>query len=316
MTNVNSDHWSDYWSRGCLTSLPQDFVENYDGEVAEFWAEVFSQVPARGAVVDLCTGNGAIALLAAQYSKKSGVPFDVTAVDAAQIRPDAIGQQFPSQGELLRRIHFLPNTRVEELELTRAGFDLVTSQYGLEYCDWQSAAETVFALLKPGGRLVLVSHSATSDIMAFMEQERREYAVLESLGFFESAAAFLQDQIDDPQYRAILEKIALEVNEKARLKPSPLFNSVLNMSGGVLAMSPADLAVRKALLETYHAQMRHGLARLADMLRVNHAILADPQWYSVFERAGLECTASGELRYRGLHHAGVCYRFVKPDGSL
>ena len=295
--------------------MPQDFAENYDGEVAEFWADVFSQVPAHSAVVDLCTGNGAIALLAARYSEKSGVPFAVTAVDAAQIRPEAIEKQFPAQGHLLKQIHFVPNTRVEELDLTGAGFDLVTSQYGLEYCDWQSAADAVWTLLKPGGRLVLVCHSASSDIMAFMEREHREYAMLEDLGFFESTAAFLQKGINEQQFRSALETIGTEVGKQVRSSPSPLFNSVLNMSGGVLGMSSEGLAERKPLLENYHAQMRHGLARLEDMLRVNHAILANPQWYSVFERAGLECTASGELRYRGLHHAGVCYRFVKPDSA-
>lgn len=313
MTNGNSDHWSDYWSRGCLTSLPQDFAKNYDGEVAAFWAEVFSQVPAQGAVVDLCTGNGAIALLAAQFSDRSGTSYDVTAVDAAQIRPDAISQQFPEQADLLKRIRFVPNTRVEDLDLAIAGFDLVTSQYGLEYCDWGSAAKTAAALLKPGGRLVLVCHSATSDIMAFMEQERREYALLEGLDFFKFTAAFLTGTLDDRQFRSSLNTLGREVGKQALVKPSPLFNSVLSMASGALALSAQDLAERKSQLETYYQQMQHGLARLEDMLRVNHAILADPQWYSVFERAGLQCTATGELRYQGMHHAGVYYSFIKPE---
>lgn len=312
MKYEKSDHWSDYWSRGCLTSLPQDFAENYDGEVAEFWDDAFSQVPAHGAVVDLCTGNGAVALLAAGYSAKSRVPFDVTAVDAAQIRADAISRQFPGQGELLSRIQFISNTQVENLELSEAGFDLVTSQYGLEYCDWPAAARTACTLLKPGGRLVLVCHSATSDIMAFMEQERREYELLQNLGFFKATAAYLAGQLDDRQFRSTLNAVGIEVSRQALSKPSPLLSSVLNMSGGVLSMSATDLAARKPQLQTFLSQMQHGLARLEDMLRVNHAIQADPQWYSVFEQAGLRFLDSGELRYRGRHHAGVYYRFARP----
>lgn len=233
-------------------------------------------------------------------------------MDAAQIRPDAISRQFPGQGELLSRIQFISNTQVENLELAEAGFDLVTSQYGLEYCDWPAAARAVCTLLKPGGRLVLVCHSATSDIMAFMEQERREYAQLQNLGFFKVTTAYLAGQLDDRQFRSALNTVGIEVSRQALAKPSPLLSSVLNMSGGVLSMSAIDLVARKPQLQTFLSQMQHGLARLEDMLRVNHAIQADPHWYSVFARAGLRFLDSGELRYRGRHHAGVYYRFARP----
>ena len=54
-----------------MTSLPQDFAANYDGEVAEFWQAAFAQVPPAGRMIDLCTGNGAIALLAVAYANKT-----------------------------------------------------------------------------------------------------------------------------------------------------------------------------------------------------------------------------------------------------
>jgi len=315
MANENSDHWSDYWSRGCLTSLPQDFAGNYDGEVAAFWSQAFSSIPAHGSVVDLCTGNGAIALLAARYARDSGVGFSVTGVDAAEIHAAATGQQFPDQAELLKSIRLIPNTRVEDLELPGEQFELVTSQYGLEYCDWAAAAETVHGLLRPGGRLVLVCHSATSDIMGYMEQEQREYALLQEKGFFDSTRAYLDTALDDAQYRSALQSVGAEVAKQAMIKPSPLFNSVLTMLQGVLNLGAEELAERRLQLEAYHAQMQHGFARLEDMLRVNRAIQANPEWYKVFEGDGLKCIQSGELRYRGKHHAGAFYRFEKSAES-
>ena len=81
----SSDHWSEYWSRGCLTSLPEDFAANYDGEIAEFWRNAFQSVPAGGSVIDLCTGNGAIALLAAEYATREEQDLSITAVDGATV---------------------------------------------------------------------------------------------------------------------------------------------------------------------------------------------------------------------------------------
>ena len=70
-----------------MTSLPQDFTANYDGEVAEFWSTAFKEIPEQGSMIDLCTGNGAIALLAAEQVSKSGHLFEITAVDAAVMSP-------------------------------------------------------------------------------------------------------------------------------------------------------------------------------------------------------------------------------------
>ena len=82
MNATQSDHWSDYWSRGSLTSLPQDFAANYDGEVAEFWQGAFSGLDDTGRMIDLCTGNGAIALLAAEYFASEKPDIEIVAVDA------------------------------------------------------------------------------------------------------------------------------------------------------------------------------------------------------------------------------------------
>lgn len=165
MSEHTSEHWSEYWSQGWLTSLPEDFAANYDGEIAELWNEAFSGVPDRGRVLDLCNGNGAIALLAAGYFKAEDEEVKVTAIDAAEVNPAAVGQHFPDQSGSARMIRFVPNCRVEDLQLPDQDSAPVTSQYyGIEYCDWDEAAAQVFRVLKPGGRLVMVCHTPTSDI--------------------------------------------------------------------------------------------------------------------------------------------------------
>lgn len=312
MTTRQSDHWSDYWSRACLTSLPQDFARNYDGEVAQFWNGIFAETPENGVMVDLCTGNGAIALLAAAYAAQQEHELSITAVDAATIRPDVIAGHFPEQADLISKVNFVGDSRVEDLDFEEGSFDLVTSQYGVEYCDWQLVASQVARLLKEGGRLVMVNHTATSDIMRFMEQEHQQYGMLEKAGFFSSIEGYLAGSTDYTALRSTLEDLYRNLNQVVQHGGPPLFRSVHGMLAGVLSMDSQALQKGRQHLEAYYAQTRHGFDRLADMLRVNLAIQADPQWYSVFESAGLELQESGELLYRGKHHAGAWFKFVKP----
>lgn len=311
MTDTPSEYWSDYWSRGCLTSLPQDFAANYDGEVSEFWHAAFQALPPRGQVIDLCTGNGAIALLAAGFAQANARPMQITAVDEARVSPESIVARFPDQAALLEQIHFLSPCRIEDLDL-ETQFDLATSQYGIEYCDWQLAAARVAQLLKPGGRLLMVCHSASSDIMAYMQREQTEFQQLEALGFFSSIRAYLDRNTDHAALLATLRAVQSQLQIAFSHSGSALYRSVLEMLKGALAMPEARLDNSRAHLEAYYLQTRHGFNRLADMLRVNQALKDDPGWTRVFEAAGLVAEESGQIRYRGQHHAGDFHAFRKP----
>jgi len=311
MTDTPSEHWSDYWSRGCLTSLPQDFAANYDGEVAEFWHAAFRAMPSGGRMIDLCTGNGAIALLAAGFARAIAQPMQITAVDAAQVNPEFIAERFPDQARLLEDIRFISPCRIEELEL-EAQFDLATSQYGIEYCDWEPAAARVAQLLKPGGRLLMVCHAAGSDIVAYTEREQGEFRQLEALGFFASIRAYLDRKTGHAVLTATLKAVQTQLQKEFSRSGSPLYRSVLEMLRGALAMPEARLDNSRVHLEAYYRQTRHGFERLVDMLRVNQALKDDPGWTRVFEAAGLVAEESGRIRYRGQHHAGDFHAFRKP----
>jgi ubiquinone/menaquinone biosynthesis C-methylase UbiE len=308
---TDSEHWSDYWSRGCLTSLPQDFVANYDGEVRAFWEKRFRSVPNGGKVIDLCTGNGAVALLAAGYAEQQKRQYDVTAVDAAAIRPDVIAERFPAQAALLGSIHFISNVRVEDLDIAQQ-FDLVTSQYGLEYTDHSAAAPRVARLLKPGALLVMVTHAADSDILAYMRREEAEYDRLRRTGLLKALQGYLENDIDHDKLTRRLGKIQSQLAPDFRQSGSPLLRSVLETLGGIIAMPPDRLAASRQHLQAYYDQTLHGMNRLRDMLRVNETLAADPEWTGVFERAGLSPVETGDLTYRGQHHAGAFHVFRKP----
>ena len=84
---LNDDEWTQFWRRGSVTTFERSGNPNYDGEIREFWQLQFGALPRGARVVDLATGNGAVALLAAEYSSKNRMQFEINALDKAEIRP-------------------------------------------------------------------------------------------------------------------------------------------------------------------------------------------------------------------------------------
>jgi len=307
-----SGHWSKYWAGGNLTSLPQDFVANYDGEIAEFWHAQFRRIPDHGKLLDVCTGNGAVVLLAAAWSRSESRSLGLFGVDAARIDPGAIAARYPSQAGLLSSIKLISGCRVEDIDLPPGTFDLVTSQYGIEYCDWSLAAAQVSRLLKPGGRFAFLSHAVSTGIIKYMEDEWREYEILQELEFLSAIEAYLQGKTDFPEFQRTMKNSQAVVSAEYRRLNSPFLGSILNMLANVVPMDQAALEQSRARLDQFQQEISQGRQRLKDLLRVNRAIQSDAGWYRVFEQHGLELVDEGDILYKGVHNSGRYYCFVKP----
>ena len=129
---LSAAQWSRFWTKGSITTFIGRFADNYDGKVRDFWLEVFGQLERGARVVDLATGNGGLALLAQQYSRRHDRGFTITAVDYADIDPPRTFAQKPYASHL-RRIRFLARTPLEATGLPRASIDAAISQFGFEY---------------------------------------------------------------------------------------------------------------------------------------------------------------------------------------
>lgn len=307
-----SDHWSVYWARGALTSLPEDFAVNYDGEIRQFWRSQFEQVPDGGRILDVCTGNGAIALLAAEATASRSQLPEILAVDAATIRPAVVAERFPDHRSPLERIGFIPDTRFEELDLGDESVDLISSQYGIEYCELERAAGKVARLLRHGGRLVMVCHAVSSDMLKTMEIEHRDYRHLDRLRLLERVEAFLDGELDPERLRRALARVRAELKGHARTAHSPLLRYAVNMIEGTLSMSDAAIEQARPHYRDFVTQLASGRDRLADMLRVNRLISENERWFEAFEDAGLAFVESGRIRYQGSHDVGRFFVMRKP----
>jgi hypothetical protein len=60
---------------------------NYDDRVAAGWRAFFHALPAGSRILDLCTGNGEVAVIAAEISSVHGKNFAITGIDLADIDP-------------------------------------------------------------------------------------------------------------------------------------------------------------------------------------------------------------------------------------
>lgn len=156
--------WDRYWHFDRIAScLDGAGAANYDDSVAGGWRDFFSTLPGAARILDLCTGNGAAALIAAEVGRREAKGFELVAVDQAGIDPLAYVTR---HAEDLAAIRFLPGTNVEALPFPDASFDAAISQYGIEYSDLACSLPEAVRVIAPGGCLRLVVHAAEGEVAA------------------------------------------------------------------------------------------------------------------------------------------------------
>ena len=123
----------------------------------------------RGArVLDLAPGNGSLPKLAVDHLSELELEFD--AVDLAELRPtwcQALG------AEQRARLRFHSGIAAEQLPLPAECFDMVISQFGIEYSNRRQSHPEAVRVLKSGGKWSAVVHHAQSIIVHNARDELR-----------------------------------------------------------------------------------------------------------------------------------------------
>ena len=150
--------WDSFWRYDRLSSFhAAPGAPNYGPPVADGWRRFFAGLPDGARLLDLATGNGAIAVLAVA----SGKGLAVTGADLAAVEPSAFVSQNRAE---LDQINFLASTPAEALPLADASMDAIVSQYGVEYSDLSRSLAEAVRVLAPGGRLRFACHAAEGTI--------------------------------------------------------------------------------------------------------------------------------------------------------
>lgn len=160
--------WNKYWHFDRIASCFDGAgARSYDDAIADDWRVFFNALPNGASVLDLCTGNGAVAIVAAEASRRGQKGFQIIAVDAADIDPR---RHVTRYREELADIEFQPRTSVERLPFPDATFDALVSQYGIEYSDLGQSIPELIRVLARGGRVRLALHAAEGSVAETSKQ--------------------------------------------------------------------------------------------------------------------------------------------------
>lgn len=171
---LNLQHWEKYYRGGALASCPVGPGVGYTQELRDVWLAFFSALPEGASILDIGTGNGAIALIALESAAIAGRHFEIHGTDLAEINPV---RDVRDGARLFAGVRFHAGVASERLPFEATSFDAVSGQYALEYTDTQRALPEVHRVLKVGGIAQFVLHHAES-IVAFKARQTLEQAAL------------------------------------------------------------------------------------------------------------------------------------------
>lgn len=150
--------WDSFWKYDRLSSFnAMPGAPNYAAPVADGWRTFFGSLDDGARVLDLATGNGAIAVIAVECGLAAGKTFTVSGADLADVCPTNFVTRNLAE---LAQVTFFPKTACERLPLANGCIDAAVSQYGIEYSDLTRSIPEAVRVLAPGGRLRFAIHAA------------------------------------------------------------------------------------------------------------------------------------------------------------
>ena len=261
--------WSRYWARGASHSCLGTYGDLYGGAIAAFWGPVFAALPPVARVLDVATGNGVLPRMLLACRPEPGVRCD--AVDIAPVQPKWLADLTATDRA---RVNVRGGVDALALPFADGVFDLVVSQYGIEYARLDRAVSEVLRVLAPAGGLAMVLHHAEGRpaTLAAVELDHLAWLAREG-GLLDAAAAMLElmARAATPQGRASLQGDARANAVRER------FNALLKeVSDRGEGQDGADVLfeVRDAAMSLLAVAGRQGAAAAASSLQAYRAELA------------------------------------------
>ena len=234
--------WAERLAAGPQFTLPLD--QGPGRALQGFWRQLFASVPPGARVLEIGCGGGHVSLWAAE----AGRGFQIVASDLHD-RPEGV-HRHPA-------IRFVGAARAEALPFPSGSFDLVVSNFAIEYGGPDEAYRELIRVLAPHASAALVLHSADSTVTA------NSRFALETFGGFETTG------IPERLRRAA----ALRADHLSRRK---LLKEALRLRGETPDQPPAAsyFAIAERLLKG-EPSARRDLEALDDEVAMRLAIYRD-----------------------------------------
>lgn len=180
LTASATSAWDQYWRDGRLASCGGAGGANYQPVIAEGWRAFFDRLRDAARVLDICTGNGAVARLAAEVAAARNIRVTIDAVDSATINP-------LRQGAGVDMIRFSSRTAAESLPFAADTFDVIVGQYAIEYTDVERSMVELRRVSRPDAAVRFVTHHAHGCVAAEATRQIADADRLLATGIFAAA---------------------------------------------------------------------------------------------------------------------------------
>lgn len=172
--------WDQYWRDGRLASCGGEGGVTYQPVIADGWRRFFGGLSGGARILDVCSGNGAIARLAAEVASARNIRVSIDAVDAADLHPTGAGPGTDM-------IRYSPRTPAEHLPFPDASFDVIVGQYAIEYTDLERTLAELRRASRPSASVRFVTHAAGSIVVQEAIRQLADTERLVQTGVFETA---------------------------------------------------------------------------------------------------------------------------------
>lgn len=166
--------WSDYWEKD---SADGEVFVNAQGAghpaLAEFWQQQLECLPDGSRIVDLASGAGSVfAHLPERHDHQ------LFAADISQVALKALEERFPNVTTMV--------CSADQVPLDDRSFDVVVSQFGIEYAGIRAFAEAA-RLISTDGRLIALCHIRDGYIDSGNRAQLAEAKLVAKTGFIDKA---------------------------------------------------------------------------------------------------------------------------------
>lgn len=187
--NKNNDYWSDYWlNDGQAGEVFVDQRGDKPAYIREFWLDALKDVESGSEILDIASGAGSIYedLVAKQRAELT-----LHASDLSEAALNILRERLP---EVETSVCAAQDTPFED-----ARFDVLVSQFGIEYAGFEAFTEAM-RVLAPGGSFVFLCHMADG----YIDQRNQAFLVgattALTCGFIPAAKALIDASFDPSSY--------------------------------------------------------------------------------------------------------------------
>lgn len=210
-----------------------------------FWTSVFEKAlneKTDPRVLDIGSGNGALVVLARQVFRSA--PLHITCVDISQSAIDDIQRRFP---EVEGRV-----CDAAEIPIDSGRFDLICSQFGIEYAG-MSAVDEAVRLLAPSGRLALLMHHSGGIIQSDCEMALEAVSAVQNAAFVPLALEMFRAGFEAVKGadRAPYDEAASRLQPAVSAVEAVLSKYGENIAGGTIARLYQDVSKIHSKLPNY-----------------------------------------------------------------